>query len=158
MNKNLQQHPWLNMKSEDYLTKILEQLKQFDLEEEVFTKWLGNFKNESEYQLAIKIFFLIDYRPSTQSINNIKIYETQITQSMHELNKTNKILVSSNDIVDSSTHFIYPLAKQWKIDKSSIFRKSDLNDTIIDDKNNFFFVNPNCPVIFLKINLNLFTL
>jgi hypothetical protein len=138
MPNNLINHLWLKLKDNDELSKIKDRLKDFELDEPTFVEWMNNFKNEDEYKLALKIFSIIDYRSNESSIQNITNSHTVIKQSMHKLKKDNIILISSDDLIDSSNHFLYPLAKNWKIDTKNIYRKSDLTKEIKENKNHFF--------------------
>ena len=142
MSDTLSQHPWLSQLDNDTLLNISKQINEFELQEQKVVDWFSNFANEEQYILALKIFFLIDYRTNKKSIDMIRIYKTQINQSMHKLNRENIILISSDRNDDSSNRFIYDIAKNWEISESNIFRKSELKeDTITNNKNFFVFFN-----------------
>ncbi len=138
MSDVLSQHPWLSQQSEEILLNISKKIKEFELSEQTVVDWFSNFKDEEQYKLALKIFFLIDYRTNKKSIDTIKIYEIQIRQSMHDLNRENIVLISSDENTDSSNRFIYDIGKEWKVSEPNVFRKSELTDDIINNKQNFF--------------------
>ena len=138
MSSILCQHPWLSQQNSDNLLKISNKSKEYELSEENIVSWFGNFSSEEEYELALKIFFLIDYRSNKRSIDSIKIYKNQIEQSMYQLNRKNIVLISSDKNTDSSNRFIYDIAKEWEILEINVFRQSQLENSVIKDKENFF--------------------
>ena len=138
MNSILSSHPWLSQQAKEKLEEIIDKSKEYELTEQTVVDWFSNFSNEEQYKLALKIFFLIDYRTDKKSIDAIRIHQTQIKQSMHKLNRNNIVLVSSGRLVDSSNRFIYAIAKNWELLDSNIFRKSELKEDVITDENNFF--------------------
>jgi len=138
MRSILSHHPWLKQLSEADLLTIEENIKKFELTPEKVRDWFGNFGTEEEYKLALKIFNLMDYHSNKNIVETIKIYKTQIDQSMQTLNSKNLVLISSDENTDSSTSFIYDLGKNWKVHESSTFRKSELPKEIMEDKNNYF--------------------
>ncbi|WP_333803344.1 tetratricopeptide repeat protein, partial [Sulfurospirillum sp.] len=138
MNGILSSHPWLSQQSKETLKKIVDKINEYELTEQTVVDWFSNFSNEIQYELALKIFFLIDYRTNKKSIDAIKIYKKQIEQAMHRLSRDNIVLVSSNRPDDSSNRFIYDIAKNWGLLELNISRKSELKDNVITDKNNFF--------------------
>ncbi|MDX9744299.1 MAG: NB-ARC domain-containing protein [Arcobacteraceae bacterium] len=138
MSDILSSHPWISQQDKITLEKIVNKIKECELTTQTVVDWFSNFSNEEQYKLALKIFFLIDYRTNKKSIDAIKIYKKQIEQSMFKLNRNNLVLVSSNRHDDSSNRFIYDIAKNWGLSESNIFRKSELKDDVITNKNNFF--------------------
>jgi len=138
MRSILSHHPWLKQLSETDLLIIENNIKNFELTPEKVRDWFGNFGTEEEYKLALKIFNLMDYGSNKDIVETIKIYKTQIDQSMQTLNTKNLVLISSDENTDSSTSFIYDLGKNWKVQESSTFRKSELSKEIMEDENNYF--------------------
>ena len=138
MSEILSSHPWISQQDNNTIQNIVKKIDEYELTEQKVVDWFSNFSNPKEYQLALKIFFLIDFRTNKKSIDAIKIYKKQIDQSMFKLNRNNIILVSSNRHDDSSNRFIYDIAKNWELAESNIYRKSELDDTLINDTNNFF--------------------
>ncbi|MDD2699476.1 MAG: tetratricopeptide repeat protein [Arcobacteraceae bacterium] len=138
MSDILSSHPWISQQDKITLEKIVDKIKECELTTQIVVDWFSNFSNEEQYKLALKIFFLIDYRTNKKSIDAIKIYKKQIEQAMFKLNRNNIVLVSSNRHDDSSNRFIYDIAKNWGLSESNISRKSELKDDVITNKNNFF--------------------
>ncbi|NQY20852.1 MAG: tetratricopeptide repeat protein [Campylobacteraceae bacterium] len=138
MSNILSQLPWLAQQSKETLSRISKKVIEFELSEQIVVDWFSNFGSEEEQKLSIKIFFLMDYRTHIHSINTIKLHKNIINKSVHKLNCKNIILISSDENTDSSNRFIYDLAKEWEITKSHVFRKSELTDNVIKDKDNFF--------------------
>lgn len=131
-------HPWLNQLSQEKLESLLKKIEAFELSHEKVVNWFSNFKDPKEYELALKIFHLIDFRNSKRLIDTINTYKTQIDQCKYELEKTNIILVSSNENTDSSNRFIYDLAKNWEIHENDVFKASELKEDTLKDSSNFF--------------------
>ena len=138
MIEQLKQHPWLFQLDDSTLEKILKKIEIYELNIENVIKWFSNFLNEEEYNLALKLFFLIDFRNNQLSLNTIKFYITSIKQIMYQNILNNIILVSSDENTDSSNRFIYDIAKKWEIHESRVHRKKELNSSIINNKSNFF--------------------
>ena len=70
----LSHHPWLAQLNPTDLLKLEEKIEEFELEASVVRDWFSNFGTEEEYELALKIFHLIDYRTSKRTIETIKIF------------------------------------------------------------------------------------
>ncbi|NVJ52709.1 MAG: tetratricopeptide repeat protein [Campylobacteraceae bacterium] len=138
MIETLKSHPWLSQQETSTLELLSNKITEYELTPNIVVDWFSNFSDEKQFNLALKIFNLIDYRTNKKSIDTIKIYKKQIDQSMYKTKRNNIILVSSDEHGDSSNRFIYDIAKNWKLLESNIFRKSELNEEIINDKNNFF--------------------
>jgi len=138
MSDILLAHPWLNQLSQEQLESLLKKIGDFELNHQVFVNWFSNFKEPKEYELALKIFHLIDFHNSKRLIDTIKIYKSPIDQCKFDLKKTNIILVSSDENTDSSNRFIYDLAKNWKIHENDVFKASELKENTLKDSSNFF--------------------
>ena len=136
MNNNTFSHQWLSMQSEDVLLNISKKIKEFELNEEIVDNWFSNFDDVEQYELAIKIFFLIDFKNDAKIQGIIKTYKSQIDKILHKQNKQDIILISANDNVDSSNKFSYDLSKSW--DTFKAYKKAELTDEIIKNKDNFF--------------------
>ncbi len=138
MSDILLAHPWLNQLSQEKLESLLKKIEAFELSHEKVVNWFSNFKDPKEYELALKIFHLIDFRNSKRLIDTIKIYKFPIDQCKYDLKKTNVILVSSDENTDSSNRFIYDLAKNWEIHENDVFKASELKEDTLKDSSNFF--------------------
>jgi len=138
MRSILSHHPWLaQLSSRDFLN-LEKKIEECELEASVVRDWFSNFGTKEEYELALKIFHLIDYRTSKRTIETIKTYKTQIQQSMESQKAKNLVLVSSDENTDSSNRFIYDLGKEWGVPESNVFRKSELTPELMQHKDNFF--------------------
>ncbi|MDH4944429.1 tetratricopeptide repeat protein [Sulfurimonas sp. C5] len=139
MSDILSSHPWLACQlGQKELENLVKKIEEFELDQQKFVNWFSNFKDPKEYELALKLFDLIDFRNSKRLIDTIKTYKTQIDQCKYELDKKNIILVSSDENTDSSNRFIYDLAKEWKIHENNVFKASELKEDILKDSSNFF--------------------
>ncbi|TET81397.1 MAG: tetratricopeptide repeat protein, partial [Candidatus Heimdallarchaeota archaeon] len=138
MRSILSNHPWLSQLNTSDLEKLEEKITVFELESATVVDWFSNFGTPEEFELALKIFHLIDYRTSKRTIETIKTYKTQIKQSMESQKAKNLVLVSSDQNTDSSNRFIYDLGKEWGVAESNVFRKSELTKEVMQNKDNFF--------------------
>ena len=138
MNNVLSSHPWLALLNTEELLNISKKTEEYEIDDQKFVKWFSNFKNPTEYTLALKIFEIMDFRTNKRLIDTIENYKTIIEQSLYELEKSNIVLVSSDDNTDSSNRFIYDLAKKWEIHDSNVFKASELTGDTQKNPNNFF--------------------
>lgn len=93
--------------------------------EEKLDKWLYNFNNVDEKELAIKLFLNIDYYSKDKVDNTLLLYKNKISQYLSDRNlawSDVRIIITDKN-ADSSHFFSYILTKAWDISQSSVLKK-----------------------------------
>ena len=127
---------WILKQREDINKQIKLKLEEFNLTIEVFEDWFSNFENEEQYNLALKIFFLIDFKSDENIQVLIKQHKNLLDKQLHKRNKNKIVLIIDNDNIDSSNKFSYDLSKSW--DTLTSYKKSEITKEVINNKDNFY--------------------
>ena len=104
--------------------------------EERLDKWLTNFRDRKEKELALKIFLNIEYFNYNRIEKILELYKIILKQYLQGRNKEldDIIIVISENNIDSMNYHVYNLVKKWNISPNSILTSNELLNRDISNK------------------------
>ena len=109
--------------------------------EERLDSWFVNFRDQKEKEIALNIFFEIDYFSEYRIEKLLSIYKIKLCQYLVDKGKdiTDVIVVTPEGKADSADSHAYKLSKEWNLPREIFLSTSDVSQESSSGKVLLFF-------------------